>query len=92
MRINNDRRVSSYKSVRRNGSSSGSASASSLPSLEPDQVALNQVREMVDRLITMPEVRDEVAELAKRLARDANYPSADIVDELSKILAKAIRL
>ncbi|MDP0499578.1 MAG: hypothetical protein Q7P63_05710 [Verrucomicrobiota bacterium JB022] len=76
----------------RRSNGSGSASSSAPASETTDQLALNQVREMVDRLITMPEVRAEVAELAKRLARDPSYPSPDIVEELSKILAKAIRL
>lgn len=90
MRIQNDRRVNSYSSVRRGSSSSSSSSSVSAPL--SDQVALNQVREMVERLITMPEVRDEVAELAGRLAKDPQYPSPEIVEQLSKILAKAIRL
>jgi len=45
---------------------------------------------MVDNLMSMPEVRDEVVELGRRLARDPEYPQEHIVDEVSRILAKAI--
>lgn len=45
---------------------------------------------MVGNLISMPEVRDDIVELGRKLAKDPSYPQEDVVDQVARILSKAI--
>lgn len=86
MRINPDNNINRLNLRKtRKGSSPPSANKSN-----GDLLALVQVQSMVDNLMSIPEVREEVVELGRRLARDPDYPQEHIVDEVSRILAKAI--
>lgn len=60
------------------------------PSVE-DQIALAQIHNMVDQLISQPEVRTEMVELGKRLVADPQYPPTEVVEKVAQILARAMR-
>lgn len=67
-----------------------SSSESDGPSVE-DQIALAQIHNMVDQLISQPEVRTEMVELGNRLVADPQYPPAEVVEKVAEILARAMR-
>jgi hypothetical protein len=60
------------------------------PSVE-DQIALAQIHNMVDQLISQPEVRQEMVDLGKRLVADPSYPPNEVVERVAQILARAMR-
>ncbi len=88
MRINRNNNIgpiSSKKDRKKTDSSKGASSSAS-----SDQLALNQVQSMVGDLISMPEVREDIVELGRKLAKDPSYPQEDVVDQVARILSKAI--
>jgi len=90
MRINGSNRP---EPLRPNGRK---ASAKQTPKGESpassDRAEIGQVQAMVGDLIEMPEVREEVTALGRRLAGDPAYPPKEVVEEVAKILAKALRV
>lgn len=82
-------KIRSASSVRRRPSPEASANKDG-PSVE-DQIALAQIHNMVDQLISQPEVRMEMVDLGKRLVADPQYPPAEVVERVAAILSRAMR-
>lgn len=68
----------------------GLSSTQDGPSVE-DQIALAQIHNMVDQLISQPEIRESMVELGRKLVADPHYPPAEVVDKVAEILSRAIR-
>lgn len=68
----------------------GSSSSDDGPNVE-DQIALAQIHNMVDQLISQPEIRESMVELGRKLVNDPSYPPSEVVDRVAEILSRAIR-
>ncbi len=60
------------------------------PNVE-DQIALAQIHNMVDQLISQPEIRESMVELGRKLVNDPKYPPAEVVNKVAELLSRAIR-
>lgn len=58
------------------------------PQKEPkeDLVALQQINGTIQKIIEMPSIRDDMVRLGKKLATDPDYPSMEVVEEISRAL------
>jgi hypothetical protein len=61
------------------------------PQSVEDQIALAQIHNMVDQLISQPEVRNEMVDLGKKLVADPQYPPQEVVERVAQILSRAMR-
>ena len=78
-------------SASRRAPSTSSTTAYEGPSVE-DQIALAQIHNMVDQLISQPEVRESMVELGHQLlVENPQYPPSEVVEKVAQILSKAIR-
>ncbi len=75
--------------IRRSQSTSDSA-GSETQSVE-DQIALAQIHNMVDQLISQPEVRQQMVDLGRQLVADPQYPPAQVVEKVAEILSRAMK-
>lgn len=76
--------------VARKRSGGGEAASASSGSTPADSAALGQVKAMVEQLIDLPDVREEMVDLGKRLAEDPRYPGEDVIEEVARILSRAM--
>ncbi|MFP4282513.1 MAG: hypothetical protein ACLFR7_08140 [Opitutales bacterium] len=56
-----------------------------------DQIALAQIHNMVDQLISQPEVRQPMLELGRQLVADPQYPPREVVERVAEILHRAMK-
>ena len=88
MRINGSSRPDPLRPSRKKNAHRGASEAGA--DSPGDRAELGQVQTMVGNLIEMPEVREEVTALGRRLASDPAYPPKEVVEEVARILAKAL--
>lgn len=67
---------------------SGSQHPSKNPSIAKrrDLIAIQQVNGTIQQILEMPEIRADMVHLGQRLANDPNYPSIEVIEEISRAL------